>query len=123
MSTFHWIAFAVIAVMSAARITRLLTFDKFPPVQAVRHWYVGAMDQSDKTRPWQLLALCGYCMGFWVALAVLLWADLAGLLDGSPAFGEDWMPQVWWLVNGLFALAYAAAIVMAYDGDTSEGGI
>lgn len=111
MSTFHWIALAVIAVMSSARITRLLTFDKFPPILAVRRWYVTAMDHSEATRPWQLLALCGYCMGFWVALGVLAWGYLT-----------DWQ-TAWWLVNGLFALAYAAAIVMAHDGDDSDGGL
>lgn len=30
MTNFEWVAFAIVAVLSAARLTRLLTFDDFP---------------------------------------------------------------------------------------------
>ena len=101
MEEFYWIAIAVIAVFSSARFTRLLTFDKFPPIASVRNWYADRTDGSD----WQVLAFCGYCMSVWVTTAVVLWGYYA-----------DWNTP-WLLVNGISAASYGAAIVMANDGD------
>lgn len=107
MTEFEWVAVALVTIASAARITRLLTFDHFPPVKWLRTKYVVRTDGSD----WQMLALCGYCASFWVAAAVVAWGVLT---DFQPA---------WWIVNGVFAASYLAAILMSYDGDDSEGGI
>lgn len=104
MSEFEWVAAAIIAVMSTARITRLLVVDKFPPIKWVRDKYEIKTDGSD----WQLLALCGYCMGFWVALLVVGTGYLSGF------------HTAWWWVNAVFAVAYAGSIVMAFDGDPDE---
>lgn len=122
MSTFHWIAFAGVLIISAARFTRLLTFDKFPPTLALRNRYAEWTDKTPRRLKWQRLMFCGYCMGFWVTLALLIWADLAGVIDGAPAFGWTGEQSVkwWWYVNGLFAASYLAAMVMAYDGDNGE---
>lgn len=101
MSTFEWVAVAVITVMSSARLTRLATFDLFPPVKWLRDKYADWTDGSD----WQLLAFCGYCASFWLTGAVLLWGWLT-----------DWQ-TAWWLLNGTLAASYAAAIVMTLDQD------
>lgn len=104
MSEFEWIAVAVIATLSSARITRLLIFDKFPPIQWIRNKYADKTDGSD----WQLLVICPYCMSFWVTAAVLWWGHSSG-----------WdLP--WLLTNGVFASSYLAAIVMVHDGEPEE---
>jgi hypothetical protein len=98
---FYWLAVTAVTVMSAARITRLLTFDEFPPMKWIRDRYDDLTGESD----WNLLFHCPYCMGFWVALGVILWGYLSGF------------DTAWWLGNGVFAGAYLAAIVMVHDGD------
>lgn len=104
MSTFEWIAVAVTSALAAARLARLLTVDKFPPIKAVRDWYEDKTDGSD----WQLLTMCGYCMGMWTGAAVVL----SGWLS-------HWA-EPWWVVCGWLAVSYLAAIVMAYDGDLND---
>lgn len=105
MSEFNWIAIAVVTILSSARITRLLTFDAFPPLRWARHAY---LDWTDAHAPgWGLVAICGYCMSFWVTLAVVL----------SGWFSDFHL--IWWLVNSIFGGSYVAAIVMAHDGDDS----
>lgn len=121
MNEFYWIAVAVVTVVSSSRITRLLTWDKFPPVLHVRDVYAEWTDKTDRRREWQVLAFCGYCMSFWVTAFIVLWADLAGMFDGKPA-GDwaDWLEPAWWLVNGTLAASYLAAILMAHDGDNGD---
>lgn len=102
---FWWVAVAVLTVTSTARITRLLTFDDFPPVKVVRDAFGRWTDKTDRRRGWQLLAYCGYCMSFWVALLVI-----------GTGWTSDWH-EVWWLVNSAFGGSYLAAILMAHDGD------
>lgn len=104
MSEFQWVAVALVTVLSSARITRLLIFDKFPPIKWVKDRYA---DLTDGTG-WQWLVFCPYCMAPWVTAAVL----------GS-GYLSDWH-TVWWLVNAWFGASYLAAIVMVLDADTSE---
>lgn len=113
---FYWIAVAVVTVLSAARLTRLATWDKFPPVLAVRNAYADWTDKTERRRGWQVLAFCGYCFSFWATLAVVVWASLAGVLDGE---SNEWT-RAWWIGNGILAASYAAAVFMANDGDDGE---
>lgn len=115
---FYWVAVVATTIISAARITRVLVYDKFPPAAWVRDKYLDATDGSG----WGLLALCGYCMSFWVTAALVVWADLAGVFDREPAFGwsGDLSVPIWWLINGVFAMSYLAATYIANDGDDSE---
>lgn len=102
---FYWVAVAVVTIMSVARITRLLTYDQFPPISYFRDKISDAGDNTERGRKWALLAICGYCMGFWVALGVVAWGYLADF------------DTAWWLVNSVFGAAYLGAIVMKHDGD------
>ena len=104
MTTFDWIAVAVVTVMSAARLTRLAVFDKFPPVKWVRTKYENATDETG----WQWLTLCGYCFSFWATLPVVLWGYLTDF------------QTAWWVVNGALGASYLAAIVVAFDGDDGD---
>lgn len=104
MSEFHWVAVAIVSVLSSARITRLITVDSFPPSARVRIWW----DDLTNDGPWSMLVHCGYCFGLWAALLVV----------GS-GYLSDWH-TAWWLFNGWMSVGYAAAIVMANDGDEDE---
>lgn len=101
---FYWIAVAVVTVVSSARLTRLATWDDFPPAKWLRNKYADLTDGSG----WQVLAFCAYCASFWVTAGVFLWGY----------FTEFHEP--WWVVNGLLAASYLAAIVMVHDGDDGE---
>ena len=118
MSTeFYWVAVAAVTVISAGRFTRLATVDKFPPVRAVREWY----EEKTEDTGWVWLVLCGYCFSFWATLFVIGWGLLAGVYDAeTPAWGTDNGFAVWWIVNGVFAASYLAAMVMAFDGSSPE---
>ena len=72
MSEFEWVAVAIVSVVSAARITRLVTVDDLPPVAWVRNKYAQWTGDSD----WGLLLFCGYCFGVWAAFGVVLWGWL-----------------------------------------------
>ena len=101
MNTFHWIAVAVVVVLSSARLTRLAVFDSFPPAEWLRNKYA---DWTDGTG-WQLIAFCGYCASFWITALVV----------GS-GYYSDWHPA-WWLFNGAMGASYLAAILVTFDGD------
>jgi hypothetical protein len=101
MSEFEWVAAAIVSVVSAARITRLVTVDDLPPAKWLRHKYDELTGSSD----WSLLMFCGYCFGVWAGFGVVLWG---WLVDFDTA---------WWVFNGGMSVAYLAAILMAHDGD------
>lgn len=113
MSTeFYWLAVAATTIISAARITRLTVYDKFPPAQWIRDKYLDATDGSG----WGLLALCGFCMSFWITGLIVGWGLLAGVYD----YEHSTESIVWWIVNGIFAASYLAATYIANDGDESD---
>lgn len=115
MSTeFYWVAVVVTTIISASRLTRLVTVDKFPPMKWVRDKYADATDGSD----WQWLMFCGYCFGFWAALGVVVWGYFSGVY--APAFDDTLAARIWWAINGVLAVAYLAAVFMAHDGDDGD---
>lgn len=110
---FTWTAFAVVVILASARLTRLVTFDHFPPVKWVREKYIEATDGSD----WQLLGFCPYCASFWVTLAVLGSGVAVGATD-LPDLGV--LAQAWWILMGSLGASYLAAMVMVHDGDDED---
>ena len=94
-----------LAFLSTARITRLVTWDAYPPVAWVRSKWDDRV-QGD----WNLLMHCGYCFGFWAALGVVGWGLIDLHLDGA-------LEPAWWIINGVLAVSYLGAITMAYDGE------
>ena len=117
MSTeFYWVAVVATTIISAARVTRLATVDKFPPAVWVREKWASLTVDSG----WIWLFYCGYCFSFWATLGVILWGLLAGVYD-APANGYDDIAfTAWWIVNGIFAASYLAAVFMAHDGDLND---
>lgn len=117
MSTeFYWVAVVITTIISAARLTRLAVYDKFPPVAWFRDKYLDATDGSG----WGLLALCGFCMSFWITAVVVIWGLLAGVYDPFEGTGHDEATAVWWIVNGILAASYLAATYIANDGDSGD---
>lgn len=114
---FYWIAVVVTTILSAARLSRLLVIDKFPPVKRVRLWYEDKTDGSD----WQWLTMCAFCMAPWVTLLVLAAGLLAGVYDPSTHRSYDNLDYTaWWLFNGWLAVSYLAASYVARDGAVGE---
>lgn len=118
MNEFYWIAVTVATIMSASRITRLATVDEFPPVRWARDKYADWTEKGPIRLQWQVLMFCGYCFSFWATALVVASGWFAGVYDG--AFNDSTAETVWWLLYGTLGASYAAAYVMAYDGDIND---
>lgn len=101
MTPFEYVAAMFVAVVCTARITRLITYDDFPPAVWVRNLW----DKATRSSDWSLLFFCGWCMGFWVAVGIVAWGYLSGF------------STAWWLWNSTWTVAYLAPILMTHDGD------
>ena len=93
-----WVAATVVAVLSIARLTKLLTEDTWPPAAFLRNMWIGRFQGA-----WGELFLCPFCMAPWVGVAVLT----AGWLSD--------LHPVWWWFNGWLAVSYVAAMIVARD--------
>jgi len=92
-------AAASVGVVAAARLTRLVTKDHWPPMAFVRRKYVEATEGTE----WSVLAECPFCVAPYVVAADLAWA-LRSDLD-----------KAWWVVNGWLAASYAASLIVVRD--------
>jgi hypothetical protein len=101
MSEFAWVAAFVFAIGATARITRLFTWDKYPPMV----WLRMKWDDLTNDGPWALLMHCGYCFGMW-----------AGAVVVASGYLSDFH-TAWWLVCGWLTISYFGATYMAHDGD------
>lgn len=101
MTYFEIIAAAVVGVVSAARLTRLITQDTYPPVVWLR------MKWADITNdgPWEKLISCPWCAAPYITAIILAW----GLLTDFQV--------AWWVFNGWLAAAYLASMVVVRDGE------
>lgn len=91
---------ALVVIFAGARWGRLLAFDHWPPVQALRNFW----DRHTATSGWNLLLHCAFCIPVWTTFGVLLWG-----------YFTDWN-TAWWLINGGMGAAYAASYVLIFDG-------
>lgn len=98
--TFVWIAAALIGILSAARLARLLIFDDFPPVEWLRTQILARYAEDSK---WSGLWECPFCLCPYLIAGAMGWFYLS---DGH------W---TWWVANGWWAASYVAAIIVAYD--------
>lgn len=108
----YWVAVALVVTVTTSRLTRLWTYDDFPPVAWVRGKY---LDFADKHAPgWAELGFCPWCCGFWIALAVIGCGYAAGIYEWTgPESG-------FWTVAGALSASYLAAMIQVRDGDTSR---
>lgn len=100
-----WLAAIVVGVFGAARLTRLITHDHYPPAEAVRGWWLKRTwdDETNSEGRWGLLATCHWCASPYVFALALLTAWLTDL---------HW---AWWLFWGWLAGSYLTAMVVERD--------
>jgi hypothetical protein len=91
------VAAAVVGVLAAARLTRLIVYEAFPPAVWLRTRLAGR-------GRWRDLVGCHYCTAPYVTAVVLG----AGWAVGWSLWW--WVPTVW------LAASYVAAMVVSWDG-------
>lgn len=101
----HPAVLLVIAVLSVARLARLITHDTWPPMEWARPRI------ARRLKGWAELVICPFCVAPYLTVVQMLWFWLT-YRQGveSDVFVWGWLiPNLWW------ALSYVAAIVVAYD--------
>jgi len=100
----HLIAAVVVGILSAARLTRLVTSDDFPPTVWLRVAYANLTRHG----VWSSLLQCLWCFGPWMTLVIGTWAVLSDL---------HW---TWWAFNGWLAASYVVSMIVFHDEGHSE---
>lgn len=98
------VAAVLVAVVGVGRVTRLVTFDDYPPTVAIRSWW----NRITTGNGWGKLLYCLWCFSPWAMLVCLGWF-FAGL------FWVQWLLIAWWIFWGWMALSYLAAILVRRD--------
>jgi hypothetical protein len=93
------VAAVPVGIVAAARLTRLVTKDHWPPMSYVRRKYVELTEGTE----WSVLAECPFCVAPYVVAADLAWAMTSDL------------DKPWWVVNGWLAASYAASLIVVRD--------
>lgn len=93
------LAAAAVGILGAARLTRLITADKFPPAA----WVRATWDRITRDGDWSLLAHCHWCLGPWMTLLAL----------GTAFIGP--LHPVWWLFWGWLAASYLTSMIVERD--------
>lgn len=94
------------AALGVARLSRAVTYDKFPPFA---WWRTKWMQWTDRGSDWPLLFSCWWCLSFWVAAVCVGWY--------VASWHVLWLAWAWWIFWGTFALAYLAPMIIVRDGD------
>jgi hypothetical protein len=66
----------VMFALTVWSVTRLFTTDGFPPIDKTRNRILDAGTLDDGYRWFAYLAICQWCLSFWVAIAVWATAEL-----------------------------------------------
>lgn len=98
------IAYSIIAVVGVGRVTRLVTYDDYPPTVAIRSWW----NRLTRGGGWAKLAYCLWCFSPWAMLVCLAWLLIG--LGTTP-----WIVIAWLLFWSWMALSYLAAILVRRD--------
>lgn len=102
-----WLIAGLLVIVAAARLTRLVTQDSYPPVAWLRSKWDDATADSD----WNVLLHCHWCLAPWMVLPLWL-ATYFALADHRPEF-EVW--HLLWLFIGWMALSYPASWIVNND--------
>lgn len=109
---FYWVAVAVVVTLATSRLMRLWTYDDFPPVAFLRNKY---LDFTEKYLPaWAPLGYCPWCVGFWIALAVI------GLGYAADLYTWTGPESAFWTVGGALAASYVGAMIMVRDDPSDD---
>lgn len=97
----------VLATLAAARLTRFVVHDDFPPMEYVRGTYRRLVGYG----PWEGLVTCPFCFAPYAA---------GGLLALGIGF-DVWTPDLselaswWWIVVVWASMSYLAAMIVVRD--------
>lgn len=106
---FFLVLAVLVVIFGAGRLTRVLTYDSYPPSIAIRKWWIGTVTKGNG---WSKLADCFWCASPWITAVCIGWFFLTPL--------QLWILWSWWLFWGWLGLAYIAAIVLARDEPPAE---
>lgn len=88
-----------VAAFGVGRLSRILTYDTFPPAAYVRDLW----SRITKDGAWAKLAHCQWCATPWIMAVCIAWGWFSSL---------HWS---WWVFWGWLALSYVASIIIARD--------
>lgn len=97
------VAALVVVTFGVGRLSRILTYDDFPPAVAIRMWWSKLTNDGS----WAKLVHCFWCATPWIMLVSLGWFALG--------FAVAWIAWTWWLFWGWLALSYIASIIIGRD--------
>ena len=98
----------IVGVVGAARLTRVITIDDYPPSMALRIWW----DTVTNDGVWAKLVHCPWCMGPWITLIALL--------SFLVSFLAPWLGIGWWIFWGWLALSYWTSQYVYFDQGKDE---
>jgi hypothetical protein len=101
---FHLYCAILVGIVSVARTARFLIFDDFPPMMWLRTRFLARFEEDNA---WSKIAECPFCLTPYLAAGMLAWGWLAWNGHG--------LHPTWWVINGIWAASYVAAIVVSYD--------
>jgi hypothetical protein len=99
----------LVAITGVGRLTRVVTYDDYPPSAAFRRWWIGRVTRGNG---WAKLADCLWCASPWLMLVCIGWL-LAWPL--SPV-----LVWAWWIFWSWLGLSYLAAILVRHDEPDEE---
>lgn len=98
-------------VLGVGRLSRVITYDTFPPAAKVRALWDKITSGADgEDGPWTILLHCFWCFTPWLMLVAMGWFAL-GLYVA-------WVAWAWWLFWGWLALSYVTSMVIVRDDPT-----
>lgn len=95
------------AVLGVGRLSRIITYDAFPPAIALRLAWTRAVGEA-----WGKLLTCWWCLTPWLMLVSFGWFALGIIVT--------WIAVAWWIFWGWLALSYVSSIIIARDEPSNE---
>lgn len=102
-----WLAIGT-AILGVGRLSRIITWDAFPPAIAVRMAWARLTNDG----PWNKLLNCFWCFTPWLMLFCIGWFMLGIIVT--------WVAWVWWIFWAWLALSYVSSIILARDEPPNE---
>lgn len=102
-----WNALAVVVlVLGVGRFSRVVTYDNFPPAEAVRSLWTRLMVRWNKPA-WDTLLRCQWCFTPWAMLAAGGWY--------VTSIYVEWLAYPWWILWSWLGISYLTSMIVARD--------